>query len=307
MAGIALYSGNGGQRGFWQAVLVVPLAWLFVFVAARLAGMVSGVAGLQASGQSGRWQDNICALFAWGLVLLALWAWLRWREKRTLVSIGLTPYGGRRFMTGFLLGLVLVVVAIAAGVGLGAFQLNGPGAWYNHLTPTWLFASTLVIIGTILQAVTMEALYRGWVMQSVAGALGLRWSILINSIMFAAIQAGDIGHAPEVALGAVNLALLAWLLSRIAARDDVLWAACGLHAAWNQVMGLGTGLNIEGNHLNVTPMLVALQISYDAPWWLNGGDFGPDGSILATAALLAALLWPGLKIRLREHDHEDDD
>ncbi len=301
---LRLYSDEGRRTWAWAAV---PLAWLCVFVAARGAGLLFGLAGLQPSGASGRWQDNIAGLFAWGVVLLILWAWLRWREGRSLRDIGLPSRWGR-FGGGLALGLVMAVAAMAAGVMLGGFEIVHPGAWYDHLTPLWFLASTLTIAGTVMQAAAMEGLYRGWLMQAVARRWGVGLAIAANAVTSAYIAAGDVTRGPEVVVGAVNLALLAWLLSSLALRDGVLWGACGLHAGWNLALGLGFGLNLDGNHLNVTPMLLAMLPQLDAPWWLTGGDFGPDGSLVVTAVIGLGLLsrLMGRKTRRRRDDDDDE-
>lgn len=307
MAGITLYSADGRRTWAWAAL---PLAWLFIYAAARASGLLAGLVGLQSSGASGRWQDNIAALFAWGLVLLILWAWLTYREGRSLRSIGL-PARWQAFRGGFMLGLAMVVAAVAALVGLGVYDIGGPGAWYNHLTPTWLFATSLVLAGTVLQASVMEALFRGWLMQSVAAQWGRSLAVVSNVALFAWIQASDVVRAPEAMLGAVNLALMAWLLCRVALRDGQLWGACGLNAAWRLVTGLGFGLNIDGYHLNVTPMLLAVDGNPEAPWWLTGGDFGPDGSLAMTLVVGVILLVTRTKgtakDRRRRESHDDDD
>ncbi len=303
MNGHTLYSGEGRRTWAWTAG---PLAWLFIYSAARVAGFAAGLVGLQASGVSGRWQDNIAGLFAWGLVLLILWAWLKYREGRSLRSVGL-PAGWGRFGGGLVLGAVMLVAVVVPGVLLGGFQIYHPGAWYDHLTPTWLLASSLVLIGTAVQATAMEALYRGWLTQTVAARWGLRLAILANVLTFAYIQAGDVTRGPQAMLGAVNLALFAWLLSSLAVRENAVWGAAGLHAAWMLVMGLGLGLNVDGNHLNVTPMLLAAAPVDEAPWWLSGGDFGPDGSVLVTAVLGVVLLLRRRSAPRRGHDYDDDE
>ena len=296
---------DSGRRTW--AWLAVPLAWLFVFLAAQAAGFLGGLIGLQPSGASGRWQDNIAGLFAWGLVLLILWAWLRWREGRPLRGLGLPARWGR-FGISLLLGVVAVAMVVAAGVALGGFEIVHPGAWYDHLTPLWFLASSLTIVGTALQAVTMEALYRGWLTQTVARRWGMGLAILANAVTFTYIEAGDVTRGPEAMAGAVNLMLMAWLLSSMALRSGALWGACGLHAGWNLAMGLGFGLNIDGNHLNVTPMLLAVLPGLDAPWWLTGGDFGPDGSLLVTVALGVVLLVRSVgRKRRRRRDYDDDE
>lgn len=303
MNGFTLYSGEGRRTWAWIAV---PLAWLFVFAAAQGAGLLAGLVGLQASAASGRWQDNIAGLFAWGLVLLILWAWLKYREGRSLRSVGL-PAGWGRFGGGFALGVVMLVAVIVPGVLLGGFQIYHLGAWYDHLTPTWLLASSLVLAGTVVQTTAMEALYRGWLMQTVAARWGARLAILASVATFVYIEAGDVPRGPQVVLGAVNLALFAWLLSSLAVRENAVWGAAGLHAAWVLVMGLGLGLNVDGSHLNVTPMLLAAAPQDEAPWWLSGGDFGPDGDVLVTAVLGAVLLSRRRSAARRAHDYDDDE
>ena len=305
MAGIALYRSGEGRRSTW-AWVAVPLAWLFIFIAARLSDLVAGLVGLRASGASGRWQDNIAALFAWGAVLLILWLWLRFWEHRRLDTIGLAPRGGR-FAGGLAAGGGLAALAVAGVLLLGGYAVAGPGAWYDHLTPVWLFASSLAVAGTVVQATVMEALFRGWMMQTIAGKWGGGLAIAVNVIAFAVIEAGDIRRAPDVMLGAVNLALLGLLLSLGAMRANALWGVCGLHAGWVLTMGLGFGLNIDGSHLNVTPLLVAVAPQPDAPWFLSGGDFGPDGSLIVTAMAILFLLWRMRGPRARRRDHDDDD
>jgi hypothetical protein len=54
-------------------------------------------------------------------------------------------------------------------------------------------------------------------------------------------------------------------------------------------------LPVSGVLLFDTPLY---EPTVSAPHWLGGGEFGPEGGLLGTAALLAALLiatrWPGI-------------
>lgn len=290
MSGFEIYPSPTGKRRTW-APLTVPLVWLFIFAGVWTSSHLAGLLRLQVSAGSGRWQDNIAALFASGPVLLLLWLWLRFFEGRGLTAAGLGRFNGGRFGSGFLAGTILVVVVAAAGWGLGGYQLNGLGAWYDHLTPTWLFASVLAIAGVILQASVTEALFRGWMLDTVARQWGGVAAVGINLLAVALIQGGGAFRAPEAMIGAVNFVLMAWLLSLGALRDGTLWGVCGFHAAWNLMMGWGLGLNVDGGHLNVTPAVLNMSASYEAPFWLTGGDFGPDGSALMTAVIIAVLAW----------------
>ncbi len=299
-------------RRTW-AVVTAPLVWIFIFAGVMLAGKLTGLFGIYVSSGSGRWQDNIAALFASLPVIGLLWLWLRFFERRSLAGIGLAAPQWGRFGAGFVSGLVLVGVVVAAGFALGGYELLGPGAWYDHLTPTWLFAATLAILGTGIQALTTEAMYRGWMLSSAASQWGVGLAILFNVVASFLIQGGNVMRSPEAMLGAVNMALMACVLCNRAMRDGTLWGVCGLHAAWNLTMGLGLGLNVDGGHLNVTPFLVSLAGLDSAPWWLTGGDFGPDGSVLMTVVAGLVALWGlrggkkggGRRVRGRPEDSDE--
>lgn len=292
MARFELYSApRAGQRPTW-AFLTLPLAWAFIFYGNGVADRIAMIFGLRASAADSIWQFNILAQFGSVVILGFLWAWLRGFERRTLADIGLVrpPLWGR-FWRGFMLGFILIAVAVAAGVALGVMTIAWPGAWYNHLTPVWLTAAPLAVIGTMIQASTSEVLFRGWIIDAFAA----RWSgwlaAAASVLMFTYMQGVDPSSSPEATVCVVNIALMTWFLSLRAMEDGVLWGVCGVHSAWTLGMGLGFGMNIDGRHLNVTPALLGVVPTEGAPNWLSGGDWGPDGSLLMTLAAGGAVLW----------------
>ncbi len=310
--GIDIYGGRAPRRRTW-APLTLPLAWCIIFAGVWTSSRIAGLIGLNVSTGTGRWQDNMAALFASGPVLVLLWLWLRGFEGRSLDGIGLSerwqPFG-----RGFVTGLLLVVAVVILGIVTGAYELQGPGAWFGHLTPTWLLAFVLTVAGTCLQATATEAVFRGWMLETAARQWGGMVALVVTVAACVFIQGGNPLRSPQALVEGINIALMATVLSRNAVRTGSLWGACGLHAAWNLAMGLGFGLNVDGGHLNVTPMLAGIAPGYGAPWWLSGGDFGPDGSILMTVAAAALLIgWPRGKgkpkrraARVREDDGRDE-
>jgi membrane protease YdiL (CAAX protease family) len=290
MADTGDHPSHGSGRRTW-APLTAPLVWLFIYVGVMASGWLVRPFGMQVSAGSGNWMDNIAALFASGPVLLVFWLWLRFYEGRTLDAVGVGRFKAARFGAGILAGAFLVIMVTAAGWALGGYQLNGMGAWYNHLTVTWLVASLLAVAGTIVQATVTETLFRGWMLGTVARQWGGAAAVAFNLIAVALIQGGSAFRGgPEMMIGAINFVLMAWFLSLCALRDGTVWGVCGFHAAWNLAMGWGLGLNVDTGHLNITPVLLDMDTSYDAPAWLTGGGFGPDGSLLMTAAIVVFLL-----------------
>lgn len=289
MAGDGIYPSSAYRRTW--APLTIPLVWLFVYAGVWLSGQIARPLGFMVTMGNGRWVDNIAALFASLPVAGCLWLWLRFYERNTVASLGLYGRWTGHFFRGAGIGALLVCLVAAAGVAIGAYQIDGPGAWTGHFTSTWVIATILSFIGTALQATATEALYRGWMLGTVAGQWGRGIAVLFNVAAALIIQAGlNAFSSPESLIAAVNLALMSAGLSLIAIRSGSLWAVAGLHAGWNLAMGWGLGLNIDGGHLSVTPGVMALSTNGEAPSWLSGGGIGPDGSILFTLAALILLL-----------------
>jgi uncharacterized protein len=289
MAGTELYA-SGPYRRTW-ALLTIPLVWLFIYAGVWVAGQIAGVLGFYVSAASGRWQDNVVALFAAGPVLLLLWLWLRFFEGRPLASVGLGPWQGKRFGAGLLSGFLLVIIAVAEIAALGGVAFTGLGAWYDHLTPTWLLASVLAIAGTLLQAMVTEAMFRGWMLQNAAGQWGAVAAVAFNMVACLVIQGGvGILRSPEAVLGIVNIIILSWYMCLRAMRDQSLWGICGFHAAWNLTLGWGLGLNVDGGRLNITPAFLKVESLPEADWIWSGGDFGPNASLMMTLMAVFALL-----------------
>ncbi len=289
MAGDGIYPSHASRRTW--APLTVPLVWLFIYAGVWLSGQIAQPLGFMVTMGNGRWVDNIAALFASLPVAACLWLWLRFYERNTIASLGLYGRWAGPFFRGAGIGALLVFAVAVAGVVIGAYQVDGPGAWTGHFTSTWVLATVLSFVGTAVQATATEALYRGWMLGTVAAQWGRGIAVVFNVAAALIIQAGlNALSSPEALVAAVNLALMSASLSLIAIRRGSLWTAAGLHAGWNLAMGWGLGLNIDGGHLSVTPGVMALSPNGDAPSWLSGGGIGPDGSLLFTLAAFALLL-----------------
>ena len=98
-----------------------------------------------------------------------------------------------------------------------------------------------------------------------------------------------------------NIVLFGLFISLYAVREGSLWGVCGWHAAWNWLLGLGFGLEVSGIRIDTVPLVADLTVAPGAPWWLTGGAFGPEASVVTTAVLLAGAL--GLIVLGRTRDH----
>lgn len=146
-------------------------------------------------------------------------------EQRSLSTIGLSrQHVLPRFGFGFLLGVLL----------LTAYALLELFTWsftYSGFKPIAL----LFFPAFIVQAVSEELLYRGYLLSSLTAKTGVIPAVLISSAVFTFLQIGN--HGSNV-LSLTNLFLIAVLAAFLTIRTGSLWAACGVHAAWSFTAGL---------------------------------------------------------------------
>lgn len=220
--------------------------------------------------------------------LILLWVWLV--EKRAPATIGFNGKPLVRFVRGWLIGAGFLATVVCSLWGLGVYTVEGPGVWQ---APT--LALILPILGWVLlyivQGSSEEVWMRGWLMQIVTSRHGVVWGVIINSVIFGALHLFNIKPSPELWAGGANVALFGVFISLYATHERSLWGVCGYHAAWNWLLGVGFGLEVSGIHMDVKPLVIDLKDAAAAPWWLSGGSWGPEASVVTTAVLLIGIAY----------------
>jgi hypothetical protein len=260
-------------------------------VLAVLTGALLGLVDLTTETESlGGELWLLFAGFGGGAALVLLW--VRAYERRGLSAIGL---GRRRallrFGRGYLLGLACVLVTIGAIWAAGGYVVENGGALVRGAALAALGPIGLFLLAFIVQGSTEEIIARGWLMQVIASRYGVLLAILGNTALFTLAHAGNIAASPELALGLVNIALFAIAASLYAVKEGSIWGVCGWHASWNWLLGLGFGLEVSGQALPVSPLVIDLAARPDAAWWLTGRAFGPEGSVCETVLLALLALY----------------
>jgi membrane protease YdiL (CAAX protease family) len=201
---------------------------------------------------------------------------LRWRCV-------LPPAKG--FAVGLLFGVLpaitvlLVPVLLGSGhwlvgdEGIGAF-----GAWSGRMA--------LVLAPA---ALAEEVLFRGVPLILLAAVIGRGTAVLVVAAVF------GVAHLlnPHVtSMGVANVALAGILLGTVFYGPGGMWAAFGAHLGWN------TTLAVLGAAVSGLPFEV-LSIDYEAggPEWLTGGQFGPEGGMLATLVLTLTVVIAARRVR----------
>lgn len=220
-----------------------------------------------------------------GLALVA-----RWLEARTLAQLGLGHrlHDVRALGWGFAAGLALVSAVVGLLALAGWYRLAGvaeaPGLAGQLLGMVLLF---------FFVALWEEVLFRGLLFRVLEQGLGSALALLSSAGLFALVH---LSNPNADGAGAVGVALAGALLAAAYVWTRSLWWVTGLHWAWNLALGPLYGLPVSGLQL---PHLLEGRLPGPARW--TGGEFGPEGGVMAFLVLGLGASWLiGLAVRRGE-------
>jgi membrane protease YdiL (CAAX protease family) len=306
MAGIELYAERkqSHRRTWTLAAIVLCVVFMLggqlgAYFPALAAGFITPGGGTDGWPQLAY---QLAAAFGLSAVLLLLWA--RFFERRGPSALGLNARGPVRFVRGYLIGVAFLVAVVGVIWAAGGYVVEGAGAFGSAAVGAALLPIFVLMLGFIIQGSTEELLFRGWLMQLIASRHGLWIAVVANSVLFALAHAGNIEPSNELYVGLANIVLFGLFISLYAVREGSLWGVCGWHAAWNWLLGLGFGLEVSGMKIETLPLITDLTAAQGAAWWLTGGTFGPEASVVTTAVLLTGTVLLALRGRTRDHGVE---
>lgn len=197
------------------------------------------------------------------------WAQLRWSEAG-------------RIGVGFGRGLGIGALAAALAMALGLVAARAAWSGDDGSLLDWA-GNTLATAGALaLPALSEEIWFRGVPLILFAAAIG-RWpAILLTSVLFSLSHAGN----PDVTrLALANITLAGVFLAMAFYAPGGIWTAWGAHLGWNVALA-ALGAPVSGLPFPDAPFL---DYHPGGPAWLSGGNFGPEGGLLASAMLVAAM------------------
>jgi uncharacterized protein len=254
---------------------MVGLTLLFFCITALVAGgVLIGGMGVTLTGTLS------ASAFLVLLLLLVIWSgltllWMRIYEGRSPLTIGLAPERAVfRFMRGLLIGVGMFLIVVAVLGAAGGLEIGGGERPLTAL---------LLLLGWIIQGSTEEIVFRGWVMTSLGARNSPFVGIVASSVMFGIMHSLNPNVTP---LAVVNIILFGFFFAFLVLREGNLWGACGIHAVWNWIQANGFGLPVSGVTIPGGALL-PLHINPDAPTWLTGGAFGPEGGLVVTTLLIS--------------------
>lgn len=218
--------------------------------------------------------DLLISIIAAALTVATYLSFNRFIERRPNTDLTLNG-AAREWGYGVFLGFAAMVATIGVIALLGGYRVTGHNG-------------TEVLIGiaamAIVSGVTEEILLRGIVFRLVEQWLGSIAALMFSAALFGALHLGN----PNASwLAAFAIALEAGvMLGAIYMLTRRLWAAIGLHMAWNATQGGLFGVKVSGT--DVQGILTSQSSGSDL---LSGGAFGAEASIPAMIICTALGLW----------------
>ena len=199
------------------------------------------------------------------------YAWaVRIGEHRRAIEVVPVWRSALEFLAGAAIGFMMISVTLAVLWLFGLYSVH-----VSH----WTNALDSFVFDSYISGMMEELAFRAILLRLLARGLGPLYGLIASSILFGAAH---LSHATwlaafEVAFnGGMVMGLLYMMTGRI-------WMSVGMHIAWDFTEESLLGVNSKTGLLLSTP--VAGQ-----PDILSGGNYGPDGSILAGIVGTIAIL-----------------
>ncbi len=214
-----------------------------------------------------------------GAIICSLLIW-KYINKKKVVTLGLElnslymkDFGFGLFLGGASMTLIFIILLFA-----GQISVKG-----SLLVPDFSIYSLTFLILFILVGFSEEIFFRGYIMKTMEDRHNSKWLLYVMSALIFSLFHG---MNPNVStFGLINIGLVGLLFSYMYDATKSLWMPIGYHITWNYFQG-----NVFGFPVSGTDPHGLYHITIDSSVKLfTGGNFGPEGGLLATFLILVGL------------------
>ncbi|MBN2424457.1 MAG: CPBP family intramembrane metalloprotease [Calditrichaceae bacterium] len=215
-------------------------------------------------------------------MLLMVWIFRKFIDRKTMLSLGFKYKGyGVDLIWGLVLGFVLIIF------GTLVLMLTGNLTIAEYRIDILSLSISLFLY--IVVALNEEIMFRGYVLSNFCESVNKYLALVITSALFMAIHLGN----PNLSiLALVNLFLAGIVLGIYYIHKQNLWLPIGMHLTWNYFQGPVFGYEVSGT----TEQSIIVQ-NLQGNELLTGGDFGLEGSLLATAGIIIITIFLHFKYK----------
>ncbi len=262
------------HRG-WQRVLLIIIPYIFIVgIFQYIGSLITKVDFTNINFQKSSEQEVILSFFSLLGTSLVIWVFMKFLDKEKFINLG---FETKNRLNEFLIGIIIGAVIMSTGYLL----LLLLGEIYFQKTIIDFKEIILSIILFIVIAVSEEILMRGYVLRNLMISFNKYVALLISAIVFSLIH----GFNPNIDLFSMtNIFLAGILLGLSYIHTQNLWFPIALHLSWNLFQTI-LGFNVSGQD-----SYSLLEFSIKENSLLNGGEFGFEGSILSSIAMLITII-----------------
>ena len=199
-------------------------------------------------------------------------------EKRKPYTLGFTARGCLpEYLMGIGIGAVMISLPLIVCIATNSVTLT--------LTPNVSYPMVaLFFVAFLIQGMAEEAIFRGYLMTSLARKIKIWPAILISALFFSLFH---LGNASFNLIAFLNIFLFGVFAGVFMLKRGSIWAVGAIHAIWNFCQGNVFGMNVS-SLVKFDSVFTSTQSNVGAI--LHGGDFGLEGGLGVTVVLLIALL-----------------
>lgn len=237
---------------------------------------------------------NAVLLASSAFMIIAALFYCKKFEKRKAYTLGFTARGClTEYLGGLGIGAVMISLPILACLATKcvSFSLT------KSIDPLMI---AIYFAAFLIQGMGEEALFRGYLMTSLARKKNIWLAIIVSSLMFSVFH---IGNSAFSFIAFINIFLFGIFASVLMLKRGSIWAIGAIHAIWNFAQGNIFGFNVSGNNMG-SSLLTATQNNFGQI--LSGGEFGPEGGLGVTVVMLVAILG-SLMISTKKSEYVPDD
>ena len=214
-----------------------------------------------------------------GAIISSLLVW-RYINKKKIVTLGLelNSLNMKDFVFGLFLGgasmtLIFIILLLTGQLSLKV----------SLLAPDFSIYSLTFLILFIAVGFSEEIFFRGYIMKTMEDRHNSKWLLYVMSALIFSLFHG---MNPNVSVfGLINIGLVGLLFSYMYDATKSLWMPIGYHITWNYFQG-----NVFGFPVSGTDPHGLYQITTESSVkLLTGGNFGPEGGILATLFIIVGV------------------
>jgi CAAX protease family protein len=269
---------NHELRSGWKFAAYIGFFFIILLAVGAAVSMAvsAGVVRDLTQSQLGILALNGITLFA--AAVAAMWLTIRFIDHRPFraFGIGFLPRWRRDFVFGLAVAAGMLAVLIAGCYAFGYVSMHWTG---RQVSPSLLLVTLIVLL---LAALNEELIFRGFPLQLLIDGMGERPAIVGMSTLFGAVH---LSNPNASILGTLNTILAGILLSLAYVRTRSLWMPYAIHLGWNVGLGFVFGFPLSG--VDIASLWTTGTAGSET---ILGGDYGPEGGLLATFIFAAAAL-----------------